>query len=45
MNLKILFSMLSVGHLFQFGFVKTANKPTKITKDTISAIDHIITNL
>ena len=29
---------------FQFGLVLTTNKPTRITKDTISAIDHIITN-
>ena len=30
--------------MFQFGLVPTTNKPTNITKDTISAIDHIITN-
>ena len=29
--------------MFQFGLVPTTNKP-KVTKDTISAIDHIITN-
>ena len=36
--------MLSIGNLFQLGLVSTTNKPTRITKDTISAIDHIITN-
>ena len=30
--------------MFRFGLVSTANKPTRIAKDTISAIDHIITN-
>ena len=30
--------------MFQFGLVQTTNKPTKLTKDTISAIDHIIRN-
>ena len=44
MHLKILFSMLSIGNLFQLGLVSTTNKPTRITKDTIAAIDHIITN-
>ena len=29
---------------FQFGLVPATNKPTRITKDTVSAIDHIITN-
>ena len=28
--------------MFQFGLVPTTNKPTRITKDTISAIDNII---
>ena len=36
--------MLCIGRLFQFGLVPTTNKPTRITNDTISAIDHIITN-
>ena len=27
---------------FRYGLVSTTNKPTRITKDTISAIDHII---
>ena len=26
--------------MFQFGLVATTNKPTRITKDTISALDH-----
>ena len=30
--------------MFQFGLVPTTNKPTRITKYTISDIDHIITN-
>ena len=30
--------------MFQFGLVPATNKPTRITKDTVSAIDHIITN-
>ena len=30
--------------IFQFGLVPTTNKPAKITKDTNSAIDHIIVN-
>ena len=30
--------------MFQFGLVPTTNKPTRKTKDTIYAIDHIITN-
>ena len=30
--------------MFQFGLVPTTNEPTRITKDTISAIYHIITN-
>ena len=30
--------------MFQFGLVPTRNKPTRITKDTISAIDHVLTN-
>ena len=29
---------------FQFGLVPTTNKPKRITKDTISAIDHLVTN-
>ena len=29
--------------MFRFGLVPTTYKPTRITKDTISAIDHIIT--
>ena len=36
--------MLCIGRLFQFGLVPTTNKPARITNDTISAIDHIITN-
>ena len=36
--------MLRIGRLFQFGLVPTTNKPTRITNDTISAMDHIITN-
>ena len=30
--------------MFQFGLVPTTNKPTRKTKDTISALDHIIAN-
>ena len=30
--------------MFQIGLVPTTNKPTRVTKETISAIDHIITN-
>ena len=30
--------------MFQFRLLPTTNKPTRITKDTISAIDHIIIN-
>ena len=30
--------------MFQFGLVPTINKPTSVTNQTISAIDHIITN-
>ena len=30
--------------MFQFGLVPTANKSTRITKDTISAIVHTKTN-
>ena len=30
--------------MFQFGLVPTTNKPARIMKDTISAIDHKITN-
>ena len=30
--------------MFQFGLVPTTNKPARIIKDTISAIDHKITN-
>ena len=35
---------MSIGQLFQFGLVPTINKPIKITKDMIFAIDHIIAN-
>ena len=31
--------------MFQFGLVPTTNKPTRITKDTISAIDHITNSI
>ena len=31
-----------VNMMFQFGLVPTTNKPTRITKDTISALDNII---
>ena len=44
MDLKILFSMLSIGHLFQFVLVPTTNIPTRISKDTISTIYLIIAN-
>ena len=30
--------------MFQFGLVPTRNKLTRITKDTVSAIDHIKIN-
>ena len=30
--------------MFQFRLLPTTNKPTRITNDTISAIDHIIIN-
>ena len=30
--------------MFQFRLVPRTNKPTRIIKDTISTIDHIITN-
>ena len=30
--------------MFQFDLVPTINKPTRVTNETISAIDHIITN-
>ena len=30
--------------MFQLGLMPTKNKPTRITKDMISAIDHIPTN-
>ena len=30
--------------MFQFRLVPTTNKPTRIIKDTISTIDHVITN-
>ena len=33
-----------VNLMFQFGLVPTINKPTRVTKKTISAIDYIITN-
>ena len=31
--------------MFQFGLVPTTTKPTRITKDTISAIDHIANSI
>ena len=31
--------------MFQFRLIPTTNKLTRITQDTISAIDHIITNV
>ena len=34
-----------VNMMFQFGLVPTTNKPTRITKDTISAIDHITNSI
>ena len=33
-----------VNLMLQFGLVPTINKPTRVTKRTISAIDHIIRN-
>ena len=36
--------MLSVDHLFQFRLESRTNKLTRITKDTISAIDYTIAN-
>ena len=30
--------------MFQFGLVPATNKPTRITKDTISAMYHMMTN-
>ena len=29
---------------FEYGFVPVINKPTRVTKNTATAIDHIITN-
>ena len=29
---------------FEYGFVPVINKPTRVTKNTVTAIDHIITN-
>ena len=31
--------------MFQFRLVPTTNKPTRITKDTISTIDHLTNNV
>ena len=31
--------------MFQFGLVPTTNLPTRITKDTISAIDYITNSI
>ena len=33
-----------VNLMFQFGLIPTINKPTRVTNETISAIDQIITN-
>ena len=33
-----------INFMFQFGLVPKTNKPKRITIDTISAIDHIVTN-
>ena len=30
--------------IFEYGFVPVINKPTRVTKNTATAIDHIITN-
>ena len=30
--------------ILQFGLVSTTNEPTRVTKDAISAINHVITN-
>ena len=31
--------------MFQFRLVPTTNKPTRITKDTISAVDHVTNSI
>ena len=33
-----------VNLMFRFGMISTFNKPTRVTRQTASAIDHIITN-
>ena len=33
-----------VNLMFRFGMISTINKPTRVTRQTASAIDHIITN-
>ena len=33
-----------VGLMFRHGLIPTVKKPTRVTRDTITAIDHIITN-
>ena len=33
-----------VNLMFQFGLIPSINKPTRVTNETISAIDQIITN-
>ena len=30
----------SINLMFKFGLIPTTNKPTRITKDTVSSIDH-----
>ena len=30
--------------MFRFGMIPTINKPTRVTRQTASAIDHIMTN-
>ena len=33
-----------VNSMFQHGLIPTVNKPTRVTRNTATAIDHIITN-
>ena len=33
-----------VNLMFRFGMIPTINKPTRVTRNTLTAIDHIITN-
>ena len=31
--------------MFRYGMIRTINKPTRVTTNTATAIDHIITNV